>query len=142
MIRQDRFLASQALYAVDLSSLTRAESGTVKSTGLPLYHYEIGAVWFRRRNGRDTANIGHLWDFSTDRYEEHNARDAHKFLSLTLTDGRHGGSCRSRWDGEKLWSHPSSLLNTSHKDLSFLRVMLGGYPSIPEGFDGWWRFSR
>lgn len=142
MIKTPIFKPSRSLYAVDLGTLSRCEVGKVESTGQPLYRYEITAVWFKRRNGLDTANIGALWDISTDLYEETNPLEAVTFLSYALTDGRFGGDCRSRWDGSHLWSKPDTPLRGGMtKDLRFLRQMLINYPQIPPGYDGWWTFN-
>lgn len=139
MRRQNKFLASLALYAIDLTGLTRAEVGPTHD-GASLYKYEIPAVWFRRRRGLDTSNVGYLWDFSRDRHEGGSEEEARSFLEMTLTDGRQGGSCRSRWDGERLWSEPAVTLEQARKDAEFLQAMLDAFPQIPSGYDGWWRF--
>lgn len=140
MIRQSKFLASLSLYAIDLSSLTRLEIGRIESSGAPLYRYEINAVWFKRRNGMDTANCGYLWDISSDLHEESDPLEATTFLSYTLTDGRYGATCQTRWDGERLWSDPLLDLKSQQADTKFLKMMLKSFPRIPAGYDGWWRF--
>lgn len=139
MRRQDKFLASLALYAIDLSSLKRRYEG-ITSRGDSLYRYMISVVWFRRRHGLDTANAGGLWTYSTDLHEEGDESAARGFLVDTLTDGRCGAGCRSRWDGERLWSEPSVTLAQAEEDAAFLRSMLDAVPQIPAGYDGWWRF--
>jgi len=138
-VNEGGFKLSPQLYAVALSSLTRREYPATE-TGLILYRYEICAIWFKRRKGIDTANIGYLWDITKDRYEEHNPPDSISFLTDTLTDGRFGAHCYTRWDGERAWSDPSRAHYQTEDNLEFLKVMLDSYPMIPPGFDGWWRF--
>jgi hypothetical protein len=143
MHRETRFLASRALYAVDLSKLQREQIGTVRGTGTPLYGYTIPAVWFKRRHGANTANVGTLWTCSTNYHKvgpDRPETPACEFLQFTLIDGRHGGRCRTRWDGDYLWSDPSTSYTQQTQDAEFLKRMLSRYPDIPDGFDGWWRF--
>lgn len=159
MIRQDRFLPSKALYAVKLSGLTRvtlprqkreaqAEWGEglykwvdTDDPAIPqLYRYEIPCVWYRRSKGVDTANIGTLHSISSLEYTQHHPSDAQRFLE-NFTDGRHGADCRTRWDGERLWSFPSITYDQQQDDLELLRWMLDRYPEIPQGFSGWWSFK-
>lgn len=139
MIRQTAFLASSALYAVDLSGLKRSPCGHTAS-GEPLYRYDIPAVWFKRRKGVDAAQSGYLWTYATATHLEEDPAAARNFLATELTDGRYGGQCLHRWDGERLWSEPS--IPVAEQPLAFLRDMLAAYPEIPDGYDGWWRFPK
>lgn len=121
MIHDDRFLISRRLYAVDLNSLCVTE-----------HMVTLGAVWFRRRNGATVACIGHLWDI------QHPApADAAEFLQRH-DDGRYGGTCEGRWDGERYWGAQEPAVMEQH--LNLLRPMLTNYPTIPASHDGWWRF--
>ncbi len=131
MIRTDRFLISKRLYAVDLSSLT-AERYT-RQDGTPYYCGRIGAVWFRRKQGVTAACIGSLWDFQ----DGEPTSDPAVFLAAH-DDGRHGGDCYGRWDGESYWG--TGTLADQEQHLAILRPMLTAYPAIPPGYDGWWRF--
>jgi hypothetical protein len=63
--------------------------------------------------------------------------DAHEFLTQH-TDGRYGGDCEGRWDGERYWGAQEPAVIEQH--LALLRPMLANYPNIPDGYDGWWRF--
>lgn len=160
MILQSRFLPSKALYAVALSGLTRHALPRQKRIEVrnetrpdspveyvwvddpdarPLYRYEIPCVWYKRRKGTDTANIGTLRNTSWVEYPEHHPSHAQHFLS-DFTDGRYGADCRSRWDGECLWSFPDVTHEQMQEDLVLLRWMLDHYPEIPPGFSGWWSF--
>ncbi|WP_035796423.1 hypothetical protein [Kitasatospora mediocidica] len=128
MIREDRFLISRRPYAVDLNSLRVTE-----------HMVTLGAVWFRRRNGATVACIGHLWDI------QHPApADAAEFLRRH-DDGRYGGTCFGRWDGERYWGAGERYWRAQEPDviaqhLDLLLPMLANYPEIPASFDGWWRF--
>lgn len=154
MILQSRFLPSKALYAVALSGLTRYTLPRQKRVEIDsvyrwvdtddpavpqLYRYEIPCVWYRRRKGTDTANIGLLWDISSLCYAEHDPSSAARFLE-NCTDGRYGADCHTRWDGEHLWCFPSITYEQQQEDLVLLRWMLDHYPEIPPGFSGWWSF--
>jgi hypothetical protein len=130
MIREDRFLISRRPYAVDLSSLKLQEH--TRDNGTHFYSGGITAVWYRRRRGVTVACVGSLWDF-----QDAAPADGIEFLARH-DDGRYGGSCAGRWDGENYWGaqKPSEI----EEHLTLLRPMLDSYPAIPPGYDGWWRF--
>lgn len=121
MIREDRFLISRRPYAVDLSSLC-----------VDLHRCTINAVWFRRRSGKTVACVGYLWD-----YQRPAPADVAEFLRRH-DDGRYGGECEGRWDGENYWGAQKPDVIEQH--LALLKPMLANYPDAPAGFDGWWRF--
>ncbi|WP_030975190.1 hypothetical protein [Streptomyces sp. NRRL S-1824] len=120
MIREDRFLISRRPYAIDLASLI---DGPVSA---------VTAVWFRRKQGATVACIGNLWDT-----QRPTPKDVAEFLARH-TDGRYGGTCEGRWDGEHYWG--AQKPDTIAEHLELLRPMLANYPAIPAGYDGWWRF--
>lgn len=129
MIRETRFLISRRPYAVDLTTLR----GRVEETSERSYYQgRINAVWFRRRQGVTVACVGTLWDFQAAA-----PAGAVEFLERH-TDGRHGGDCDGRWDGERYWGAQEPGVIEQHLEL--LRPMLANYPNIPDGYDGWWRF--
>lgn len=132
MIREDRFLVSRRPYAVDLSSLRGGMQTTSPAPGRTYYQGRINAVWFRRRKGVTVACVGTLWDF-----QDSAPADAAEFLTRH-TDGRYGGDCEGRWDGERYWGaqEPAEI----ERHLALLRPMLANYPDIPAGWNGWWRF--
>lgn len=130
MIRSDKFLIPQRPYAVDLSSLRKIESFN-SPTG-DWYWYRIDAVWFRRKQGVTVACTGHLRDLQRPEPADHA-----QFLAQH-DDGRYGGTCEGRWDGERYWGAQEPEVMAEHLEL--LRPMLANYPAIPAGFDGWWRF--
>ncbi|MFF1957999.1 hypothetical protein ACFVWX_13535 [Streptomyces sp. NPDC058220] len=121
MIHEDRFLISCRPYAIDLTSLHNTEH---KST--------VNAVWFRRKQGVTAACLGTLWDIQRPA-----PADAGEFLTRH-DDGRYGGDCDGRWDGENYWG--AQRPNVIEEHLTLLRPMLANYPAIPPGYDGWWRF--
>lgn len=132
MIREDRFLISRKPYAVDLTSLRGSRTDTPQGCNPYYFDGRIGAVWFRRRKGVTVACVGTLWDL-----QHPEPADAKQFLEQH-DDGRYGGDCEGRWDGERYWGAQEPEIIDAH--LSLLRPMLASYPAIPEGYDGWWTF--
>jgi hypothetical protein len=128
--RLEKFLISQRPYAVNLSSLHTRDR----------YFYYVDAVWFRRRSGVTVACIGTLHDIqgtTPSHPERRGPTSAVEFLERAK-DGRHGGACSGRWDGEGYWGNET--LETQNEHLTILQPMLANYPEIPAGFDGWWRY--
>ena len=122
MFREDRFILSHRPYAIAPSSLHTDNKHTAT----------VNAVWYRRRNGLTIACIGYLWDIQNPA-----PQDAAEFLARH-TDGRYGGKCRGRWDGKRYWGAQDPEVIAAHLEL--LRPMLADYPTVPAGYDGWWRF--
>lgn len=136
MIRESKFLVSKRPYAVDLTGMvvkTRAFPD-----GRPYHQVTIPAVWFRRRRGVTVACIGELWDGFTNGFTEPAPVDALVALAR-MTDGRYGGNCYGRWDGQGYWGVEPPSEVAEH--LAVLRPMLEDYPTVPEGYDGWWRYA-
>jgi len=123
MRREERFILSHRPYAVDLSSLR--VDGT---------YARVDAVWFRRRQRVTVACIGYLWD-----YQRPVPHIAMEFLDRH-DDGRYGGKCEGRWDGERYWGAQDPDVIERH--LAILRPMLANFPTIPDGYDGWWTFMQ
>jgi hypothetical protein len=122
MRQEERFVQSHRPYAVDLASLHTRGDGRAT----------LGAVWFRRRRGLTAACVGYLRD-----HQNPLPTDAAEFLARH-DDGRYGGVCEGRWDGERYWG--SQVPDVIAQHLELLRPMLAGYPAIPAGHDGWYRF--
>jgi hypothetical protein len=125
MIREERFVQSHRPYAVDLGSLTTDGRS----------HATLDAVWFRRRAGRAVACIGKLWDVQRPL-----PTDAEQFLKQH-DDGRYGGDCEARWDGERFWSS-SQNPETVGRYLALLGPMLENHPDVPPGYTGWFVFEK
>lgn len=132
MNRESRFLVSHKPYAVNLDSLKVEECATQGSR--PYYRGTVAAVWFRRKSGVLTAHIGTLWDSQYER-----PLDAAAFLRAH-DDGRYGGNCIGRWDGESFWGNVTLAEQSNH--LGILAPMVRNYPEVPPGFDGWWTFAE
>ncbi len=133
MIREDKFLISRKPYAVDLSTLRGGCVDTPSGRNPYSYDGRIDAVWFRRRKGETVACIGTLWDYQ---YPE--PADAAQFLAQH-EDGRYGGDCIGRWDGDSYWGNVT--LAEQERHLAILRPMLANFPAIPDGYSGWWTFQ-
>jgi hypothetical protein len=127
VIREDRFLISRRLYAIDRGSLTVHEPSEHGSAWA-----QVNAVWFRRKQGVTAACIGTIRDLQNPA-----PSDVAAFLAAH-DDGRYGGDCDGRWDGERYWGAQEPATIEQH--LALLRPMLAAYPAIPAGYDGWWRF--
>lgn len=127
MIREDRFVISRRPYAVDLSSLTVGEPSV-----LGWCSSRVNAVWFRRRAGVTVACVGNLRD------SLYPAPKTAIECVERFDDGRYGGECEGRWDGERYWGAQRPDVIEAH--LALLKPMLANFPEIPAGFDGWWRF--
>lgn len=139
MRREEKFAVSKRMYAADLSSLSVTPRAGYQ--GREYFECTVRAVWFRRRrrggfgpNGAvvTVACIGTLWGSQDTR-----PATAAEFLEHH-TDGRHGGDCAGRWDGERYWGTQEPDRMNEH--LALLKPMLANYPAAPAGFDAWWRF--
>ncbi|MFF6903530.1 hypothetical protein [Streptomyces hydrogenans] len=136
MHRTDRFLISQKPFAIDLSTVT----GTQHPRGdRHAFSGTCRALWFRRQNGRTRACIGSLGLWQHYLPEPLDLTDPTAILSADL-DGRYGGDCDGRWDGERYWGAQEPDVMEQH--LAILRPMLAAYPDLPDGYDGWWTFQE
>lgn len=135
MIREDRFLISRRPYAVDLATVT----GKQQERGDRIaFSGSVNAVWFSRQAGVTRACIGSLMLWQHYLPERLNLDDPHEVLSADF-DGRYGGDCEGRWDGTNYWG--AQKPDTIAEHLALLRPMLANYPALPDGWDGWWRFT-
>jgi hypothetical protein len=125
----DSFTFSHHPFAVDYSTLRwKGEWGY------------IAAVWFRRKRGVTSANIGELRNL-TRRITD----DPVVFLS-DFTDGRYGGYCYGRWDGEQYWGSGRPEVMDGH--IRILKPMLERFhenrtdPWVPDNYTKWWTFRE
>lgn len=125
-VNPEDFKPSKRFYAVLPSTLyCRSVSS---SPDRKLFKITIDACWYRLKSGVISAHVGELWDFQYEVPQDH------------VQFCRHGGECRSRIDEfQNFWSS-SQDLDTISDDSEFLDWMRIHYPSIPDGWDGWWRF--
>lgn len=136
MIRETRFLISRKPFAIDLSTV----AGEQHPRGDRIaFRGSANAVWYRRQGGVTRACIGTLGLWSHYLPQRLNLDDPHDVLSAGL-DGRYGGDCEGRWDGERYWGAQEPAAMEQH--LALLRPMLANYPIIPESYDGWWTFQE
>lgn len=139
MKRSEKFLISKQPYAVNLTTYNVREhystyAGGKRVSERPSYWPTIEAVWFRRKSGTLSAHYGHLWDVTSE-----------KPATVTswlegMTDGRYGGRCEVRWNGQDLWA-PEVDWDRQIQFQKVLAQMLDGYPAVPEGYEGWWTFK-
>lgn len=120
--RLDTFKISKKPIAVDPEGLVLSSVGTAR----------LRAVWFRRRYGFTVACLGTLWD-----HQDPAPDNWLEFLDRCDT-GRYGPDCDGRWDGANYWG--SQRPETMKEHLKILRPMMENYPSVPDGYDGWWTF--
>lgn len=144
MIREKEFRTYRNPYAVDLSTL-KAEQHTWKGgTGLT---GTVDAVWVRSKGREGTfASIGKLSLYSTYDYTACDPDDPVSVLSSRL-EGRYGGTCEGRWDGENYCG--SSMIDTIAAHMAVLAPLHqacmeafsnGTELAVPDGYDGWWTF--
>lgn len=140
MIRADRFAMSHHGFAVNLATYRSAGLTERTVNGEPRFavHARIDAVWYRRKLGVTRACLGSisLWAHALKTHVD--VTDPLAVLAAEL-DGRHGGQCDGRWDGERYWGAQEPETQALH--LAVLRPMLDDCPSMPDGYDGWWRFT-
>lgn len=134
MIRETKFLISRKPFAIDLSTVTGSQhprGDRYAFSGI------ANAVWFRRQSGVTRACLGTLGLWSHYLTEPVDLDDPHGILSADL-DGRYGGDCHGRWDGERYWGAQEPHVQALH--LTVLEPMLANYPALPDRHDGWWTF--
>lgn len=119
LIRYDRFAPSRRPYAF----VDRPGTATLE------------AIWFGRKRGQLVVTIGHYGLWAPQGVDLQLPIDER----LALADTRYGGSWHHRWDGERLLSEPSHLLDpASTADLAArLDTVLRNAPAVPAGMHGW-----
>jgi hypothetical protein len=145
MIREDKFLISHRPYAINMSAL---QQGDVRQRwdGVAVATYKAPAVWFRRhgksgyadgewqRTAYTVACVGEVSGTLSEPFPV-----TPEEVLAGFDDGRYGGDCQGRWDGERYWGS-SQLPEVMAVHLELLRPMLDNYPAVPDSYDGWWRF--
>jgi hypothetical protein len=135
VIREDRFLISRKPFAIDLATVTGSQH---ERGDLIAFSGTANALWFRRQSGVTRACLGSLKLWSHYLPRRLDLDDPQDVLSADL-DGRYGGDCEGRWDGERYWGAQEPDVQEQH--LAILRLMLAKYPALPAGYDGWWTFQ-
>ncbi|MDP5310440.1 hypothetical protein [Streptomyces poriferorum] len=135
MIRETRFLISRKPFAIALETVTGEQHPRGDRYA---FSGSATAVWYRRKAGVTRACIGELMLFNHYLPRPLDLNDPHDILAANL-DGRYGGTCHGRWDGERYWGSEKPESMAVH--LAVLRPMLADYPVIPAGFDGWWTYQ-
>lgn len=135
MIREDRFRISRKPYAIDLTTVTGEQT---ERGDLIAFSGSANAAWFRRKDGVTRACLGSVMLWSHYLPARLDLDDPMAILAADL-DGRYGGDCHGRWDGERYWGAQEPLQMALH--LTLLEPMLAAYPDVPEGHDGWWTFA-
>jgi len=136
MIREEKFLISRKPFAINLSTVTGRQAGGINAV---TFSGTCNALWFRRQHGVTRACLGTLKLWSHYLPAPLDLNDPHAVLSADL-DGRYGGDCEGRWDGERYWGAQEPDVQEQH--LAILRLMLAKYPALPAGYDGWWTFQE
>jgi hypothetical protein len=122
MERAPKFTVSGNLYAVNPATFTRTARGKCL----------IDAVWYRRKEGVTYASIGRLWDFS-------GVESWRSFVDGIRTR-IYGPSSLARFGPDGLWTPQAVTAVEAARLTLLLSPMLTDVPTIPDGYDGWWRF--
>ncbi|MFM9589844.1 hypothetical protein ACKI1J_15025 [Streptomyces scabiei] len=135
MIRETRFLISRKQFAINLSTVTLEAT---ERDGIYWLSGKCQAVWYRRKAGATRACIGTLGLWAQWLRDKPDLSSPEAMLSNNL-DSRYGGDTDGRWDGTGYWGAEVPDVQAQH--LAVLRPMLADYPTIPDGYDGWWTFQ-
>lgn len=135
MIRREKFVMAHKPFAIDLDSI-RIESHKERD-GRFFVGGSCDAVWFRRKDKITRVCWGTLGLWAHYLPEAADISSPQEFLSTDF-DGRYGGECAARWDGQNYWG--SQKPEVVQSDLDGLRPMLENFPRVPPGLDGWWSF--
>lgn len=139
LTRKDKFTFSKNFYALNLDGLTiNRYQHTPSVAGIV-----IPAVWFKRKNGTETVSVGTLGAavrFDTfDSGENVTPAEIIEWLTEKF-DGRYGGNPHYQWDGEKMWA-PGRTFQEQAAQLPKLTEYLNNFPSIPDGYAGWFSIN-
>ena len=134
MIRETRFLISRKPFAINLATVTLEAT---ERDGIYWLSGSCHALWYRRKNGTTYACLGTLRLWAQWLREKPDLSSPEAMLGNDL-DGRYGGDCHGRWDGERYWGAQEPHVQALH--LTVLEPMLASYPVLPAGHSGWWTF--
>ena len=137
MIRSEKFLISQKPYAIQLDSV-QGRTSKQGTSGRYSFRGSCWALWYRRKNGVTRACSGRLRLRGQWMVTPVDTSSPQSILSSDL-DGRYGGDCYGRWDGESFWGDVT--LVRQGELMAVLRPMLDSCPEVPPRYDGWWRFG-
>jgi hypothetical protein len=138
VIREEKFLISHAPYAVKPETINLTPYSHTPNNGsetVTTWSGTIEAMWFRRKSGRLSAHYGCLHGhFGEDQ------PDGFLDFMAKCDDGRYGGNCWARWDGDYFWA-PDTTWEIQKKYQAELDAALKRYGEIPDGCNGWWTYK-
>lgn len=133
LIRTERPAPSKTPYAILPSTFQPVPHGVGKVAD---------AIWMGRKRGKTTVSIGTLrfwWQKGGCPTPDSTLEEC-----KTKADSRYGGKCHARWDGEHLWVDPAHPLTPEQQVIvsKMLDEHLTDFPSLPEGYDGWYYLTN
>lgn len=105
------------------------------------YGFEVDAVWFKRKRGQVTAVMG-TYHPMVERHDQQPTAATYEAWIASADDNRYGGKHIASWDGRILTTEPRLEPVVAARRVGFLEQVLAGYPSPPDGYDGWWVFEQ
>lgn len=132
MIRAEKLAVSRPAYAFDPTTWVSNEHG----------QWFVDAVWFKRKGGVLVATMGTYHPFIQP-YRDQPTDGRYDSWIAAANDNRYGGTHIASWDGQALLcSDPRVTPEAAATRIAFLDAMLGSFPHVPPGFDGWWTFPK
>lgn len=129
IVKEEKYIASHNQY------LLRPDSMVVTTPYERGARAHIEGMWFRARGaGRRSVSFGTLSVYVLDEKTLNTYED---FLR-EYRYGRYGGSPSAQWDGDALWTPSAVSLKLQSVYLDILVPALEGFPTIPDGWDGWY----
>lgn len=151
MILLEKYTHSKRPYAVDMRSFVvdhHPATPWIDQNGdmqvsMEYWRLSINAIWFRGKVAAPEACFGTLrWSTGLDPMFGHVCvEDAARVAVSVHDDGRYGGDCiaKLRSDGT-LWTSDQLAVTSTIGFERRLTPVLQGFPSVPDGYDGWWSF--
>lgn len=150
MIRMERYVHSKRPYAVDLGSFTvehRPREKWLDQRGGEHWSREywrcrIEAVWFRGKVGAPEACIGEFrWSVGEDPLGAANRERSAARAVEAYQDGTYGGDCLAKLrSDDTMWFADRTATADMLSFEDRLTPILAGFPEVPAGWSGWWRF--